>query len=155
MRIPGKRRNAEGGRWLVVAATVLALGPEFGHHSGAGAQTAPAGSTAPKAATADEFSPEAVEFFETRVRPILAESCLKCHGEKKQSSELRLDSRQAALEGGANGPALVPGNPAESLLIQVVSQTHEDIKMPPKGKLPEEAIAALKSWVKMGAPWTR
>jgi cytochrome c553 len=108
----------------------------------------------PRAEESITAAPEAVEFFETRVRPILAESCLRCHGEKKQSSELRVDGRRALLEGGANGPAVVPGNPDESLLIQVVRRTHEEIKMPPKGKLPDEAIETLAAWVKMGAPWS-
>ena len=107
---------------------------------------------APKGA--DTFPPEAVEFFETKVRPVLVETCVRCHGEKKQGSGLRLDSRAAVLEGGENGPAVVPGDPDKSLLIQAVRQTHEDIKMPPKGKLPEPAIGALAAWVKMGAPWS-
>jgi hypothetical protein len=125
--------------WLVLGCrSLLALGAE----------------DAAKPPAAGSFSPEAVEFFETRVRPVLAESCVRCHGEKKQSSELRLDSRKAALEGGASGPALVPGNPDESLLIQAIRQTHDEIKMPPREKLPEAALDALSSWVKMGAPWS-
>ena len=65
--------------------------------------------------------PEAVEFFESRVRPILVERCVKCHGPQKQSSGLRLDSREAVLKGGDTGPAVVPAKPEESLLIQAVS----------------------------------
>jgi hypothetical protein len=107
-----------------------------------------------KAQTAGPFPSQSVEFFESRVRPILAESCIRCHGEKKQSSELRLDSRSAAIAGGATGPAVVPGNPDESLLIQAVRQTHDDIKMPPKEKLSDTALDTLTSWVKMGAPWS-
>ncbi len=64
------------------------------------------------------FPPEAVEFFESRVRPILAERCLKCHGPAKQSNGLRLDSREAVLKGGDSGPAVVPARPDESLLDQ-------------------------------------
>ena len=74
-------------------------------------------------------------------------------GPKKQASGLRLDSREAVLEGGENGPAIVPGDPDKSLLIQAVRQTHEDYKMPPKGKLPDPAVEALAEWVKRGAPW--
>ena len=106
------------------------------------------------AAGAGAFPPGALEFFEARVRPILAEKCLGCHGAKKQSSELRLDSRAAAIAGGANGPALVSGRPDESLMIQAVRRTHDEIKMPPKGKLPDAAIDALSQWVAMGAPWS-
>ena len=101
----------------------------------------------PKVAT------EQAEFFETKVRPVLAGTCLKCHGATKQSSGLRLDSREAILEGGLSGPAAVAGDPDKSLLIQVVRQTHEDIKMPPKGKLAEGEVDAISGWVKMGLPW--
>ncbi len=101
----------------------------------------------PKVAT------EQAEFFETKVRPVLAGTCLKCHGATKQSSGLRLDSREAILEGGVSGPAVVAGDPDKSLLIQVVRQTHEDIKMPPKGRLTESEVDAISSWVKVGLPW--
>jgi hypothetical protein len=93
------------------------------------------------------------EFFEKHVRPVLVESCVNCHGAQKQSSGLRLDSRAALLEGGVNGPAVVPGEPDQSLLIQAVRQTHHDIKMPPKGKLAEDQAEALAAWVQMGASW--
>ncbi len=142
MRMPALRR--ENG--LLLATTLLVLG--WGSLMAFGAEDAA------KPAVAGAFSPEAVEFFETRVRPVLAESCVRCHGAKKQSSELRLDSRKAVLDGGASGPALVPGNPDESLLIQAIRQTHDEIKMPPKEKLPDAALDALSSWVKMGAPWS-
>ena len=99
------------------------------------------------------FSPEAVEFFESRVRPILADRCVKCHGPKKQSSGLRLDSRESVLRGGESGPAVVPGKPEESLLVQAVSHQHDELKMPPGGKLAEPAIAALGQWIALGAPW--
>ena len=99
--------------------------------------------------------PEPVEFFENRVRPVLSQSCGKCHGATKQSGGLRLDSRAAILEGGVNGPAITAGNPDDSLLIQAVRKTHEDIKMPPKGVLHTHEIEALADWIKMGAPWPK
>jgi Protein of unknown function (DUF1553)/Protein of unknown function (DUF1549)/Planctomycete cytochrome C len=99
------------------------------------------------------FPPEAVEFFESRVRPILAERCLKCHGPAKQSNGLRLDSREAVLKGGDSGPAVVPARPDDSLLIKAVSHSSEDLKMPPTGKLPDPALAALRQWVTLGLPW--
>ncbi len=98
---------------------------------------------------------EQVEFFETKIRPVLAESCIKCHGPKKQSSGLRLDSRDALLEGGLNGPSVVPGDPEQSLLVQAVRKTHDDIKMPPKETLQGPEVDALAAWVKMGAPWPK
>lgn len=96
--------------------------------------------------------PQAIEFFEKRVRPILAENCFACHGEKKQKAGLRLDSRAALLKGSETGPVIVPGKPAESTLIRAVRQEGE-LKMPPKGKLPAEVIDALTTWIKLGAPW--
>ena len=102
---------------------------------------------------ADAISPEAAEFFEARIRPILVEKCVSCHGPKKQSSSLRLDSREAMLKGGDSGPAIVPARPEESLVIQAVAHRHEELKMPPKGKLPDAEVAMLSRWVSMGAPW--
>jgi len=109
--------------------------------------------TKPRAAAGPNFPPEAVEFFESRVRPILVERCVKCHGPKKQSSHLRLDSRESVLKGGESGPAVVPAKPDESLLIQAVSHTHDELKMPPGDKLPEPAVSILRQWVGLGAPW--
>jgi hypothetical protein len=108
----------------------------------------------PKDAAGKPFSPEAIDFFESRVRPILVDHCIKCHGPKKQSSNLRLDSREAALRGGDSGPSVVPAKPEESLLIQAVSQTHEELKMPPDGKLTEASVAIIRQWVALGAPWS-
>jgi hypothetical protein len=93
-----------------------------------------------------------IEFFETRIRPLLVEHCASCHGAKKQRAGLRLDSAAALRKGSDSGPVVVPGQPEKSPLIQAVRQ-EGDIKMPPKGKLPPEAVAALTAWVKMGAPW--
>lgn len=97
-------------------------------------------------------SAEAVEFFESKVRPVLAEHCFQCHGPEEQKSDLRLDSREAMQRGGQSGPALVAGDSAKSLLIQAIEQSG-DLKMPPKTKLPDEAIANLKHWIDIGAPW--
>ena len=97
--------------------------------------------------------PEAVEFFESRVRPILVERCLNCHGPKKQSGGLRLDSREAMLKGGDTGPAVVPAKAEESLIIRAISYRHDELKMPPKAKLPDTDVAFLTQWVSIGAPW--
>jgi len=97
-------------------------------------------------------SPQA-DFFERRVRPMLSEHCFSCHGPKRQKSGLRVDSRQALLTGGDLGPAIVPGDPESSRLLQAVRH-QGDIKMPAKGnKLPPEVIADLAAWIKIGAPW--
>jgi hypothetical protein len=99
-----------------------------------------------------EPSADAARFFESRIRPLLVESCFKCHADKKQRGGLRVDSRAALLAGGDQGPTFVPGKPQESLLIKAVR--HEDeLKMPPMKKLPKEQIADLTQWILMGAPW--
>ncbi|MBY0514163.1 MAG: DUF1549 domain-containing protein, partial [Gemmataceae bacterium] len=90
--------------------------------------------------------------FEKAVRPLLVEKCVACHGPEKQKGGLRVDSRVALLKGGDNGPAVVPGKPAESRLIRAVRHDGE-LKMPPKGRLPDAEVAALTAWVAAGAPW--
>ena len=92
------------------------------------------------------------EFFEARIRPILAEHCYSCHGPKKQQSGLRLDSREGLLKGADSGPVVVPGQPEESPLIEAIRHDRT-IKMPPKSKLPAQAIVDLTTWVRMGVPW--
>ena len=99
-----------------------------------------------------ESDPAAVEFFEKSVRPILAARCQGCHGPAKQKGGLRLDARAAMIAGGSTGPAVVPGNPKESLLVDAINYG-ETYQMPPKSKLPAEEIATLTEWVKRGVPW--
>ncbi len=99
---------------------------------------------------ADRAAAEA--FFESKVRPILIDRCLECHGAEKAKAGLRLDLGPQALAGGDSGVAIVPGKPDESLLIQVVRYTG-DLKMPPRSKLPDAEIALLVDWVKQGAIW--
>ncbi len=105
-------------------------------------------------ASTPEFDAAAIEFFEKEVRPLLASRCYECHSAKSEKLEggLRLDSREAAITGGDTGPAIVPNNPAESLLIDAINYG-EVYEMPPKSKLPESEIAVLTKWVSMGAPW--
>ncbi|MDP1797181.1 MAG: DUF1549 domain-containing protein, partial [Planctomycetaceae bacterium] len=95
---------------------------------------------------------EAERQFETHVRPVLAGQCLSCHGPEKQESGLRVDSLTALLKGGDRGPAIVPGKPEESPLVEMVRRTGE-VKMPPSTALRREQIAALEDWVRRGAVW--
>lgn len=97
----------------------------------------------------------AVEFFEKRIRPILVEHCHKCHSElsKPLKGGLRLDNRAGLLKGGDSGAVLDTSAPDKSLLLKAIGYKDVDLQMPPKGKLPDEAIADLRAWVKMGAPW--
>lgn len=96
--------------------------------------------------------PEEADWFETRVRPLLAERCLECHGEKKQHGGLRLDTRSGWQKGGESGAAIIPGDVDGSLLIQAVRREDPDLQMPPKTALPPQEVAVLEEWVKRGAP---
>jgi uncharacterized protein DUF1549/uncharacterized protein DUF1553/cytochrome c len=91
------------------------------------------------------------DFFETKVRPILATECFSCHTDS-QSGGLRLDSREAMLRGGKSGPAIVPGDPDKSLLVIALRQTGA-LKMPKGGKLPQDQIDAIAQWIRTGAEW--
>lgn len=101
-----------------------------------------------------ESSAEGIKYFETHIRPLLAERCFVCHSTRADTLEgsLRLDDRDGWLKGGDRGRAVVPGDAGASLLIQAVRYTDPDFQMPPGEKLPAEAIARLEAWVKMGAP---
>src|SRR5690348_9113462 len=83
--------------------------------------------------------------FTSKIQPLLAHNCYACHTASKLGG-LRLDSREGMLQGGKSGPAIVSGNPDESLLIQAVSHTHARLKMPPTGKLKDEEIEDLRTW---------
>src|SRR5438132_5887264 len=94
---------------------------------------------------------DSAEFFEAKIRPVLAASCYDCHTEE-QLGGLRLDSREAMLKGGKRGPAIVPGDPDRSVLIAAVRQSG-DLKMPKGGRLKPDDIEALAAWVRAGAFW--
>ncbi len=96
---------------------------------------------------------QTAELFEKRIRPVLAETCLRCHGGQKTSARLRVDSRDALLRGGKHGPALVPGDPDASLLIRAVRYQHDDLRMPPGKPLPPLTVNDFVAWVKAGAAW--
>lgn len=99
----------------------------------------------------DKTDREEIRFFEQNVRPLLVEHCYECHSDKKQKGDLRVDSIGELLAGGESGPSVEPHKPDESLLIEAVR--YESYEMPPSGKLPDEKIAILEQWIKMGAPW--
>jgi hypothetical protein len=95
---------------------------------------------------------EEAEFFEREIRPLLLENCGTCHGAEKSKAGLQVTSRKARMEGGESGPALVPGLPARSLLIEAVRQGDE-LRIPPGRRLRDDQIIALERWVAAGAPW--
>ena len=86
---------------------------------------------------------------------MLAGTCVKCHGPTKASGGLRLDSREAMLEGGEGGPAVVPGDPKSSRLIQAVEHADKALEMPPNKLLPRPVRADLAAWVADGARWPK
>ena len=100
-----------------------------------------------------QFTPEGIEFFEKKIRPVLVERCYTCHSSESAQVQgsLLLDSREGMLKGGKSGPALVPGEPDESLLIKALRYNEKDLKMPPGEKLAADVIADFEAWVKMGA----
>jgi len=107
------------------------------------------------AAGAPAITPEQEKFFEDRIRPVLADQCLKCHGADaaKVKGDLLLTSREGLLKGGASKqPAVVPGEPDKSLLIRAIKYEHPDVKMPPKARLTPEQVEHFVAWVRMGAP---
>src|SRR6185295_10586227 len=95
-----------------------------------------------------------LEFFEKNVRPVLVEKCYSCHSAtaEKLKGNLFLDTREGALKGGDLGPSVVPGDPDRSLLIKAIRWADDDLKMPPKKRLPAEQVADFEAWVKRGAP---
>jgi hypothetical protein len=107
----------------------------------------------PSALAADD--PKAVEFFETKIRPVLVEQCYQCHSEdaakqKKLKGGLKLDSKAGWQKGGDTGPAVVPGKPTEGSLLASLKYDGE-LQMPPKGQLPAKVVADFEKWIKDGA----
>ncbi|MCB1087314.1 MAG: PSD1 domain-containing protein [Verrucomicrobiae bacterium] len=101
-----------------------------------------------------ELSGEQIDFFESKIRPVLVEQCYQCHSTEadKVKGGLLLDSREASLRGGDNGHAVVPGNLDQSLLITAIRYQDSDLEMPPKKKLADHVIADFEKWISMGAP---
>ena len=93
--------------------------------------------------------------YEKDIKPIFEKSCFKCHGPEKQKSKLRLDSAEAALKGGENGPDIIKGKSAESPLVHSVARVlDEDENMPPEGKgepLSKEQVGLIRGWIDQGA----
>jgi uncharacterized membrane protein len=104
-------------------------------------------------APAADAKPGTPEFFTQRVRPLLQDECLRCHGETRQKGDLKLNDRSAILKGGKNGPAMVVGDPEHSRLIVAVRYQDEDLQMPPDGRLADADVQALADWIRAGAIW--
>ncbi|MBL8844084.1 MAG: PSD1 domain-containing protein [Planctomycetes bacterium] len=91
------------------------------------------------------------ELFETTVRPLLHEHCVKCHGPDRQKAELRLDTVTGLSKGGERGALFVAGKPEESLIVAALSWERDDLQMPPRAKLDEAARATIAEWIRRGA----
>src|SRR5688572_8251937 len=105
------------------------------------------------AAGAAVHAPAPAVDFERDIRPLLAERCWSCHGPAEQKSGLRLDSRAAALKGGASGPAFAAGRSEGSALLRRITSTNPRTVMPPGRPLEPGQIVALRTWIDQGAPW--
>jgi len=94
---------------------------------------------------------EQMRFFETRIRPLLAQKCFECHADDKAEGGLRLDVIETISQGGDSGPVILPGDPAGSLLVSAVR--YKDLEMPPDAPLSEEQQSDLEKWIEQGAYW--
>ncbi|TWT57100.1 Planctomycete cytochrome C [Thalassoglobus neptunius] len=108
------------------------------------------------AASAEEFTPRQLEFFEKKIRPVLVERCYECHSAEAELTEggLRVDLREALLQGGDSGAAVAPNKPAESLILKAL-EYRDGLEMPPDGRLDEKVVNDFRRWIEMGAPDTR
>lgn len=105
----------------------------------------------------EKLSQKQLQFFETKIRPVLVKSCYACHSEDAEDSQggLLVDSREGIRRGGDSGSAVVPGNLSASLLISAIRYSSNDLQMPPEdegGKLPAHVIHDFETWIRMGAP---
>lgn len=134
--------------WLCVCFILASSTAQLANPPKAQAQTP----VAPTTDTQPAIAPEQLEFFEKQVRPLLVEHCFECHAGREKNGGLLLDSRETTLKGGDSGPALVPGQPDKSLLIEAVRYKNHDLQMPPKKPLSEAQVSTLVEWIERGAP---
>jgi hypothetical protein len=105
----------------------------------------------------EEPGQDRIDFFEKKIRPVLAERCYQCHSAEAAGTgtlmgKLQLDTRAGVQRGGARGSVVVPGRPDQSMLIDALNYTDPSLQMPPGGKLPDQVIADFVKWVALGAP---
>ncbi len=110
-------------------------------------------SVTPPATTAPPTTAQ-IDFFESKVRPLLIEHCYECHSKQSDQAggELLLDTAASTLIGGSRGAAIAPGDPQHSLLMRAIGYQDVDLQMPPDGQLETVAIDVLRQWIEMGAP---
>jgi hypothetical protein len=134
------------------ARRALALGILGGLVCAPCAMAQTAGEPQEKTAPEQQLTPEQLDFFESKIRPVLIENCYRCHSASEQSVRggLSVDNREALLAGGESGAAIVPGDLENSILWHAIN--YRDYRMPPRGKLPPQVIDDFKTWIQMGAP---
>jgi hypothetical protein len=96
--------------------------------------------------------PDAIRFFEVKIRPVLHDNCVGCHNDRKPASGLSFETRESILAGGIRGLVVTAGDPTHSRMVEAIEQTGA-LKMPPGGKLSIEQIADLRHWIELGLPW--
>jgi len=139
--------SSRPGPWLTLALLPLAI-----LSIRASAQRPQNDASVLDASKGPTIDPASLEFFESKIRPLLVARCQHCHGPEKQEASLRLDSRESILKGGDNGPAIVPHEPDKSLMIDAI-RYDDGHQMPPQHQLPADEIAVLEEWVRRGGPW--
>ncbi|MCA9047200.1 MAG: DUF1549 domain-containing protein, partial [Planctomycetaceae bacterium] len=102
--------------------------------------------------SAAEVSAEDLEFFEKRIRPLLVKHCCECHAGEEINGGLSVESRSLLLKGGDSGPAVVPGDPDRSRLIEAVRYENRELQMPPQNRLPAAEVRLLEEWISKGVP---
>jgi hypothetical protein len=144
--IPPITGRRDVGPYLFVLGLLL-LAPAV--HAAASATPAESQIPAPTPISAQDL-----EFFESKIRPILVDACYKCHSRQadKVKGGLLLDTREGLLHGGNGGVVIVPGKPDDSVLIQAVRYLDPELQMPDDGRLTDQQIADLTEWVRRGAP---
>jgi len=136
--------------WIVTFSCLMGLVITIASYDRMSTHAAPPASVATRL---DMTKDEQIAFFKKKVEPVLRDHCYECHSadSKELKGNLRLDTREGLRKGAANGPAVVPGDPDASFLIRSIRYTEDDYKMPPRGKLDDEILQDLESWIKSGA----
>jgi len=135
--------------------TCKAAGLALALAAGAPQLSAAVAAAPPIAPAAQPISPGDLQFFEARIRPIFADRCYKCHSRMadKIKGGLMLDTREGMLHGGDTGPAIAPGKPGDSLIVEAIGYRDSDLQMPPKGdRLSDQQVADITEWIRRGAP---
>jgi mono/diheme cytochrome c family protein len=147
----GLTQNRTGTRWLAAASLgLVALGIGLALNAADAAKE-------PKLGDASKLPPASTNKvdFAKEIQPIFKKSCLDCHGEDAQMGDYRMDKREAAIKGGASGPAIIPGKSEKSALIHYVARLVKGLEMPPDegDRLTKEQVSLLRAWIDQGAKW--